>query len=291
MSIAETLLYRLARTMYKTEVAHSAEMKEALQGIEKYDRYRSAEIDRILLALQRFAIDITGKTVIDFGCNDGAISAEYMRHGARRVIGFDVDATAVSRAREVYGSASLEFHHSSTESIPLADATADVIISYDVFEHVSRPEIISRELYRVLTPRGVILIGTWGWRHPFAPHLWAVMPVPWAHLIVSERTLLRASRRVYEADWYRPNMYDVDSNGRRIPDKYTNETLSREYLNQYLIRDFERTFRSTGFDCTTIPVPFGSAYAGWTKPLLRLSWARELFSGYVWFILRKPESK
>jgi len=133
-----------------------------------------------------------------------------------------------------------------------------------------------------------VLIGTWSWRHPFAPHLWAVMPVPWAHLLVSERTLLKACRRVYHAPWYSPNRHDFDAAGRRLPDKYTETAISRDYLNHYLISDFEQAFRAAGFSCRTETIPFGSRYARWTRPFTRVPWLREFLSGYVWFILNKP---
>ncbi len=55
----------------------------------------------------------------------------------------------------------------------------DVVLCYDVFEHVSRPAAVLDECYRILKPGGKMLIGTWGWYHPFAPHLWSTMPVPW----------------------------------------------------------------------------------------------------------------
>src|SRR5262249_18705078 len=151
-------------------------------------------------------------------------------------------------------------------SIPIEDSTIDAVISYDVFEHVSNPQVISEELWRILRPSGWVLIGTWSWRHPFAPHLWAVMPVPWAHLLASERTLLKACRRVYHAPWYRPNRHDFDAAGRRLADKYTEPAISRDYLNHYLIRDFEGAFRAAGFSCQTDAIPFGSRYAVWTQP-------------------------
>jgi len=71
-----------------------------------------------------------------------------------------------------------------------------------------------------------MLIGTWEWHRPFAPHLWSTMPVPWAHLIVSERTLLRACRRVYHAAWYVPTFHDFDVDGSRKHDRYTEDRIS-----------------------------------------------------------------
>ena len=170
------------------------------------------------------------------------------------------------------------------------DESIDVIISYDVFEHVSRPGPILAELRRLLRPGGRILIGTWSWKHPFAPHLWSVMPVPWAHVIFSEKTMLRVCRRVYHSPWYVPDMHDFDEDGSRLPDKFTNDSISTDYLNKYLLTDFEKAFRGAGFECTTHAVPFGSKYARWTSAFLGVPGLREFLSGYVWFVLEKPGS-
>lgn len=289
MWLTEQVLYRLARAMHRSEVAHSSEMKSALRNIDAYDTYRSMETDRILAAVERLRIPLTGQTVVDFGCSDGAISARYLRSGAAAVVGVDIDERALRRARALHRDRRLTFVKSGVDTIPLDDCSADVVISYDVFEHVSRPVPILSELGRILRPGGKALIGTWSWYHPFAPHLWAVMPVPWAHLVVSERTLLRACRRVYRSAWYVPNMHDYDENGRRLADKYTADAISPDYLNKLRIKDFERAFAASGFGFETHPVPFGSRYARYARPLAHLPWTREFLAGYVWFVLTNSD--
>lgn len=287
MRIAEQILFQLARFLYRTEVAHSSEMKNALQHIDAYDVYRATEINRILEAVERYRLLIAGRTIVDFGCNDGAISVEYLRRGAARVIGVDIDEHAIQRACALHHEERATFVQSTVSTIPLEDQSVDAVISYDVFEHVSQPTKILKELYRILTPTGQALIGTWSWRHPFAPHLWAVMPVPWAHMFFSEQTLLRVCRRVYHSPWYIPNMHDYDHEGQRLADKYTHESISTDYLNRYLIQDFERAFLASGFIYETHAVPFGSRYARWTRVCLHVPWLREFMAGYVWFVLTK----
>jgi SAM-dependent methyltransferase len=291
MWIAEQILFQLAHSLYRTEVAHSSEMKNALQHIDAYDAYRAAEINRILEAVKRYRIPITGRTIVDFGCNDGAISAEYLRRGAARVIGVDIDERAIQRARALHHEERLTFVQSAVSTIPLEDRSADAVISYDVFEHVSQPTTILNELYRILTSAGQALIGTWSWWHPFAPHLWAVMPVPWAHVFFSEQTILRVCQRVYHSPWYTPNMHDYDQDGQRLADKYTHESISTDYLNKYLIRDFQRAFLASGFVYETHLVPFGSRYARWTSACLHVPWLREFMAGYVWFVLTKSTTQ
>ena len=282
-TIGERTLVVLARMLSRSEVAHSTEMKEALRDRTLQERYRAQELERVKEAAEHYSVQIVDRIVLDLGCNDGALTVGLPLLGAREVIGVDVDAGAIEIA--VSRGSVVRFLASSVDRIPLPDASIDTAISYDVFEHVAHPEALARDLARVVRKNGVVLIGTWSWCHPFAPHLWTVMPVPWAHFMVSERTLLAACRRVYHSPWYVPNRYDFDADGQRKPDRYTETALSRDYLNQYRIRDFERAFAAAGWTTETYALPFGSLR--WTAPLLALRPFTDWLSGYVWFVLRR----
>jgi|GEM_PF-1564068 len=290
MAAADLILYGLAKLFYRSEVAHSSEMKTALTDSQSCYRYRAREFERIVSAARRHQVDIQDSEVLDFGCNNGAITSNYISEGASRVVGVDIDRDAIKLATHQNRLEEVSFLCCDVDSIPLEDGSVDVVVSYDVFEHVSRPASILSELHRVLRPGGRVLIGTWSWYHPFAPHLWSVMPVPWAHMFVSERTLLRACRRVYNAKWYAPTMHDFDEHGNRKPDKYKEDAISTDYLNKLLIKDFERLFNAANFEYETHLQPFGSVLATWTRVFLRVPVLRECFAGYAWFVLRKPTS-
>lgn len=283
MWISEQLLYFAAKALYRTEVAQTKDMKAAKASAETYGAFRSTTLPKILTAAKRYGVPIAG-TVLDFGCADGAISPGYLEAGAAKVIGIDIKEHLIAKARERHPH--LEFHVSTPEGIPLPDESVDTIICYDVFEHVSQPAAMLRECRRVLKPRGKMLIGTWGWKHPFAPHLFAVMPVPWAHCLVSERTLLRVCRRVYHSPWYVPNMHDLDEHGQKQADRYNHDTIPTSYVNKLLIRDFERVFRESELEWVVHPQPFGSAR--WTRVFLWVPFIREYLTSYLWAVLTKP---
>jgi SAM-dependent methyltransferase len=265
-------------------------MKDALQSKESYADYRLTRAQEITDAAKRSGVQLAGQIVLDLGCSDGAISPYYLEAGASEVIGVDIDAAAIDAAKRQHARPGLSFHLSDTDRLPLSDQSVNVIIAYDVFEHVAVPAALLEECHRVLTPGGQLLIGTWGWHHPFAPHLWSTMPVPWAHVFFSERTLLRTCRRVYHSDWYTPNMHDFDENGERIQDRYLNESIDTSYLNKFLVRDFERTFETSQLDWTLQPQPFSSPLASWTRLFLKTPWIREFFTAYFWAVLTRPEA-
>jgi 2-polyprenyl-3-methyl-5-hydroxy-6-metoxy-1,4-benzoquinol methylase len=288
MWVAEQLLYLTAKSLYRSELAHSQVMKDSLANPEKYRDYRFSTFAIIEKALKRFEVPISDKVVVDLGCYDGAITKAYLAQGAKSVIGVDIDAQAIATAERANADEPrLSFRVSSINRIPLADESIDSIISYDVFEHVSRPAAILAECHRILSPGGKMLIGTWGWKHPYAPHLWATMPVPWAHCLVSERTLLRVCRRVYQSRWYVPNMYDLDETGRKIQNRYSHDSISLEYLNKLQICDFEKIFRDSGLEYRIYPEPFGSRYARWTRFFLKTPWIREFITAYIWVVLQR----
>jgi len=135
-----------------------------------------------------------------------------------------------------------------------------------------------------------MLIGTWGWYHPFAPHLWSTMPVPWCHVFFSERTILRACRLVYNSLWYVPNMHDLDDNGQKIPGRYQHEHISKNYINKLLIRDFDNIFARSHFNYKIFPIEFGSKYTKWTKIFLNIPLLREFLTGYIWVVLNKKNA-
>ena len=291
VKIAESILYCLAKQLYTRNPGQSEEMTEALADFESYATYRQQCADKVMAAADEYGVPVTGRRVLDLGCYDGALSVGYLKAGADSVVGVDIDVDAVRTAQERYASDNVTFHPSETSHIPLPDESVDTILCYDVFEHVARPQEMLSESYRVLRPGGKMLIGTWGWYHPFAPHLWSTMPVPWAHVVFSERTMLRVCRRVYHSDWYVHNMHDFDENGNRKEDKYTEESISTDYLNKLLIRDFEKVFRESSFAAQVHQQRFSSKWAAWTAPLLKVPFVREFFTAYLWIVLDKPAAE
>jgi len=285
--LSERILYWLVERLYHTEVAHTEEMKNAVRQQEFYEAHRANEFAEAVAAARRYGVDWNGKDVLDIGCQNGSLTVQYLQYGARRVVGIDIDADAVRRAQEKYAHPSVEYLVSAPGTIPLPDNSIDAIVGVDVFEHVAQPLVLLRECRRVLRPGGGMLIRTWGWYHPFAPHLWATIPVPWAHVVFSEKTLMRTAHRVFHSSWYKPIMWDFDEQGRKDTQKYQETEISTDYLNKFLMRDFERAFKESGLHYRMHLLPFSSRYARWTKPFIHLPYVREFFTSYFWAALSK----
>ncbi len=100
-----------------------------------------------------------GQTVLDLGCGAGTdlLVAAQMVGLEGRAIGVDMTPAMLARARESaaeMGLANVELHEALIESLPLADETADVVVSNGVIDLVPDKDAVFAEIDRVLRPGG-----------------------------------------------------------------------------------------------------------------------------------------
>lgn len=130
---------------------------------------------------------IAGKVVIDFGCGEGTDAVEMATKGAQRVLGIDMreDVLEVARQKAVRAGVQNKCIFTTATS-----ELADLVVSMDAFEHFADPAEILRIMNTLIRPAGEVLV-SFGptWYHPLGGHLFSVFP--WAHLIFSEKALIR----------------------------------------------------------------------------------------------------
>lgn len=95
---------------------------------------------------QRFArhlpADLTGKSVLDIGCNAGFYSMEMKRRGASRVLGIDSDDRYLRQAElagEALGYDNIEFRNLSVYDVGALGERFDVVIFMGVLYHLRHP--------------------------------------------------------------------------------------------------------------------------------------------------------
>lgn len=92
-------------------------------------------------------------TLLDAGCGRTAPTLRSFVGRARRLIGVDlVDFVDVP--------AGIETHRADLARIPLDDESIDVVMSQSVFEHLTEPLAVYRELARALRPGGRLVVLT-----------------------------------------------------------------------------------------------------------------------------------
>lgn len=100
---------------------------------------------------------VRGKRVLDIACGEGYGAAALQKAGAAHVIGVDIAEDVCAHARKKYG---LDARSGSAEQIPIADGSADVVVSFETLEHVPDPHRFLDECIRVLKPNGRLIIST-----------------------------------------------------------------------------------------------------------------------------------
>jgi tRNA (mo5U34)-methyltransferase len=93
--------------------------------------------------------DLSGKSVLDIGCNGGFYSIEMKRRGARRVVGIDHDPDYLAQAQfaaEVLGL-EIEFHQLSVFDVARLGERFDLVIFMGVLYHLRHP-LLALDLIR-----------------------------------------------------------------------------------------------------------------------------------------------
>ncbi len=99
-----------------------------------------------------------GRRVLDVACGEGYGSALLAR-AAAHVTGVDVAAEAIAHARARYGAQpNLEFRQGDCAALPLADASLDLVVSFETVEHVAAQQAFVAEVRRVLRPGGLFVL-------------------------------------------------------------------------------------------------------------------------------------
>lgn len=110
-----------------------------------------------------------GKLVLDLGCGSGYGSAR-IASVASAVTGVDVAADAIAFAKARYAAPNLNYRQVVADAaLPFEDASFDVVLSFQVIEHVVDEASYLQEARRVLRPGGVLLLITPDRQHRLLP--------------------------------------------------------------------------------------------------------------------------
>ena len=93
--------------------------------------------------------DLSGKTVLDIGCNAGFYSIEMKKRGADHVIGIDSDEAYLDQARFAarVNNLDIEFRNMSVYDVASLGRQFDVVIFMGVFYHLRHPLLALDLLY------------------------------------------------------------------------------------------------------------------------------------------------
>lgn len=126
--------------------------------------------------------------VLEIGCGR-AENASYVKEcGAKRYIGLDQDTSLATSVRQLQPDA--EVVSGTAENLPFSRCSIDLVVSFNVLEHVSEPRAALSEIIRVLRPGGAFytVFGP-----PFnaatGPHLTRFIDLPYMQHLFSDQVV------------------------------------------------------------------------------------------------------
>lgn len=117
------------------------------------------------VALRHFggapAAPLAGRTALDLGCGGGLATAPLARMGAR-VTGADASAEAIGAARAHAASAGIEieFEETTAEALSASGRTFDLIVAFEIVEHVSDVAGFLSATASLVKPDGLAVLST-----------------------------------------------------------------------------------------------------------------------------------
>ena len=100
-----------------------------------------------------------GTKVLEIGSGPGHVAHAMTESGAVAT-GVDFSSQMVSVAREMYPD--ITFQEANAEELPFEDGTFDAVVSNFTVHHLARPEVVFREISRVLVSGGRFAFAVWG---------------------------------------------------------------------------------------------------------------------------------
>jgi ubiquinone/menaquinone biosynthesis C-methylase UbiE len=106
---------------------------------------------------------------VDIGCGSGGI-AFHLAPLVRSMVG--VDPESWQRWKDFQDQRkNLQFLQESVESLSIPDASVDVVICNQVYEHVPDPKRLIQEIHRILKPGGYCYFAGPNLLFPIEPHI------------------------------------------------------------------------------------------------------------------------
>lgn len=100
-----------------------------------------------------------GERVLETGCGVG-YGTQMLSGRSQFTIGVDYSGPALARAREKHPAPNLGYARMDCRQLALAGQSFDLIVSFEMFEHLERSSDYLRECRRVLRPGGRLILST-----------------------------------------------------------------------------------------------------------------------------------
>jgi SAM-dependent methyltransferase len=234
---------------------------------------------------------VDGKTVLDLGCGYGGnVLAWADRHPSASFVGlepFPHVMQIAERAAISFGVRNTRFVTGLGEALPFRDNSFDVIVTWDVIEHVRDPMRVMQEIARCLKAGGVSLGIFPPYYNPTEHHLGYATRLPFLHLVFSPEVLVAAVNRLIDAG-------EVEVTPQPAPQRGPWGRKTLPSLNGTTVADWNRLTRQLqsryAVTVRNTYAPFGERFAvlrTLSRIMLRVFRYSDLFCGRIRTMLRK----
>ena len=207
--------------------------------------------------------------VLTVGASTGIIDAWLAQH-VRHITGVDIDENAIAHANREFAGPKLRFITGDAMALPLADASVDIVICAQVYEHVPDADRMMADIFRVLRPGGV------------------------CYLAANNRLIVREPHYgLLFLSWLPPRLADaymrLAGKGSHYYERHRTLPALRRMVSAFTVHDYTPRIIAD-------PARFHAGYMipaqGWQAAAIRLLARRAywLFPGYIW-LLEKPAGK
>ena len=113
--------------------------------------------DSNILFIERTGVLAPGARILEIGSGKGRLLSHLLQRGYD-IRGVEADRSSIAASRELYGD--LPLNAVDTVALPEPDGSLDIVLSFDVLEHIPDTDSHLREVRRVLKPGGWYLLQT-----------------------------------------------------------------------------------------------------------------------------------
>lgn len=129
-----------------------------MAAYQTFDQRKGTSRSQDKLTAIKMPKDLTGKRVLDLGCNEGFFSLEAKRRGATQVIGVERNPKHLPLARARAAEEGLDIDFRQGNMLDLAEGDFDLILSLSAIYYLESPAELLRRIRDKLTDSGKLIL-------------------------------------------------------------------------------------------------------------------------------------